>query len=63
MVVGASRLKPLSQPSASIFRGILSDEESWGAMKIEATVMIPIDVKYHEDISSGYDAKERCELS
>jgi hypothetical protein len=28
MVVGASRLKPLSQPFASIFRGILSDEES-----------------------------------
>jgi hypothetical protein len=31
-------------------------------MKIEATVMIPIDVNYHEDRSSSYDAKERCEI-
>ena len=61
MVVGASRLKPLSQPSASIFRGILSEEESWDTMKIKATVMIPRDVNYHEDSSSGYDAK-KCEI-
>jgi hypothetical protein len=33
-------------------------------MKIEAVVMMPKrDVKYHEDRSSSYDAKERCELS
>ena len=33
-------------------------------MKIEAAVMMPRqDVNYHEDRSSGYDAKKRCELS
>jgi len=63
MVGGASRLKPLSQPAASIFRAIVSEEESWDTMKIEATVMIQRDVNSHEDKSNGYDAKERCELS
>jgi len=32
-------------------------------MKKEATVMMPRNVKYHEEKSSGYDAKKRCELS
>ena len=33
-------------------------------MKKEAAVMMPKrDVNYHEDRSSGYDAKDRCELS
>jgi hypothetical protein len=33
-------------------------------MKTEAAVMMPRrDVNYHEDSSSGYDAKKRCELS
>jgi len=40
-VAGASRLKPLSQTAVSIFKAILSEEESWDIMKIEATVMIP----------------------
>jgi hypothetical protein len=63
MVVGALRLKLLNQPSASIFMEILTEEESWDTMKIEATVMIPRDVNYHEDRSSSYDAKKRCQLS
>jgi hypothetical protein len=32
-------------------------------MKTEAAVMMPRNVKYHEDRSSGYDAKKKCELS
>jgi len=33
-------------------------------MKTEAAVMMPrTDVNCHEDRSSGFDAKKRCELS
>jgi len=63
MVGGASRLKCLSQPAASIFRAILSEEESWDTMKTEATVMIQRDVNYQEDRISDFDDKKRCKLS
>jgi hypothetical protein len=63
MVAAASRLEPLSQPAPSIFRAILSEEESWDTMKIEAAVMIPRDVNYHEDRSSGFYAKKSYELT
>jgi hypothetical protein len=48
-LVWPSRLKPLSQPAASIFRVISSGKESWDTMKTEATIMMPRrDVNYHE---------------